>query len=459
MKKLLLLLLIGISLPIYVQAITCTVPQGCTGTTRANPNAIILGGSASTSPFTSTYSPTIASITATTTATSTFTGGITTGGLTSLNGITLTGGSIRFNSVDPIVISDVSLPVFYVDASAFGNLVVRLGSSAGNGDITGAYNTFIGGLSGLSITNGLGYSALGKGSCNGSGGTTDGLTNVTCIGFLSQVTRSNSIILGGTGTTAVNVGIGTTSPYAKLSVVGETVAQNFTATSTTATSTFQDVTLGYNRSLSWNNGNGTPSVCLATSTNSNGLKITGCQTLTGIEQIIAGNMYTATSAQTVNTSTETSLFATAKTGTTTVPANWSTVGRTFVLAGKGVYSTPAGNVETVTGKLKYGATQVATITTAAFPASATDQPFRFNVTCTVYTVGTTGTLSCDGELEYQTVLSGTNIWVTNALGTASTPATVDFTTKSDWNVTADWSQSVFTTQSIRVNESWIDVKN
>ncbi|MCK5059928.1 MAG: DUF5011 domain-containing protein, partial [Candidatus Pacebacteria bacterium] len=35
-----------------------------------------------------------------------------------------------------------------------------------------------------------------------------------------------------------NVGIGTTSPYAKLSVVGEAVAEYFTATSTTATSTF-----------------------------------------------------------------------------------------------------------------------------------------------------------------------------------------------------------------------------
>ena len=35
-----------------------------------------------------------------------------------------------------------------------------------------------------------------------------------------------------------NVGIGTTSPYAKLSVVGETVSSYFTATSTTATSTF-----------------------------------------------------------------------------------------------------------------------------------------------------------------------------------------------------------------------------
>lgn len=38
-----------------------------------------------------------------------------------------------------------------------------------------------------------------------------------------------------------SVGIGTTSPYAKLSVVGEIVSSHFTATSTTATSTFKNV--------------------------------------------------------------------------------------------------------------------------------------------------------------------------------------------------------------------------
>jgi len=38
-----------------------------------------------------------------------------------------------------------------------------------------------------------------------------------------------------------NIGIGTTSPYAKLSVVGETVSEYFTATSSTATSTFPNL--------------------------------------------------------------------------------------------------------------------------------------------------------------------------------------------------------------------------
>ena len=48
----------------------------------------------------------------------------------------------------------------------------------------------------------------------------------------SSYTNPDMAITGG------KVGIGTTSPYAKLSVVGEVVASNFTATSTTATSTF-----------------------------------------------------------------------------------------------------------------------------------------------------------------------------------------------------------------------------
>lgn len=47
-------------------------------------------------------------------------------------------------------------------------------------------------------------------------------------------TPDNTFVLRSTG----NVGIATSSPYAKLSVVGEAVATNFTATSTTAKSTF-----------------------------------------------------------------------------------------------------------------------------------------------------------------------------------------------------------------------------
>lgn len=55
--------------------------------------------------------------------------------------------------------------------------------------------------------------------------------------------------------TTGNTGIGTSSPYAKLSVVGEAVARNFTATSTTATSTFSgNVLIGTNPAFGFNAG-------------------------------------------------------------------------------------------------------------------------------------------------------------------------------------------------------------
>lgn len=56
------------------------------------------------------------------------------------------------------------------------------------------------------------------------------------IGASSTTTTARLEVIGN-GNFSGSVGIGTTSPYTKLSVVGETVAQNFTATTTYATST------------------------------------------------------------------------------------------------------------------------------------------------------------------------------------------------------------------------------
>ena len=47
------------------------------------------------------------------------------------------------------------------------------------------------------------------------------LTNATAIGANAMVSQSNSLVLGGTGTNAVNVGIGTTAPTQKLEVAGQ----------------------------------------------------------------------------------------------------------------------------------------------------------------------------------------------------------------------------------------------
>ncbi|MEK9184437.1 MAG: helix-turn-helix domain-containing protein, partial [Patescibacteria group bacterium] len=81
-----------------------------------------------------------------------------------------------------------------------------------------------------------------NGTCiTGAGGGGSGTVNTGTAGQIAYyesngtaVSATSSMFVSPTG----NVGIGTTSPYAKLSVVGQAVAEYFTATSTTATSTF-----------------------------------------------------------------------------------------------------------------------------------------------------------------------------------------------------------------------------
>jgi hypothetical protein len=72
------------------------------------------------------------------------------------------------------------------------------------------------------------------GTITGSGANT--LYGATSIG--GALTATSTLSVTGLSIFDSNVGIGTSSPYAKLSVVGEIVGSYFTATSTTATSTF-----------------------------------------------------------------------------------------------------------------------------------------------------------------------------------------------------------------------------
>lgn len=103
-----------------------------------------------------------------------------------------------------------------------------------------------------------GNGVFGAGSCSsgsGSGGGTWSTTTSSVSGrFINYPNNATDIVtIGSNATTSAeywfdpntlraylsgNVGIGTTSPYAPLSVLGQIVATNFFATSTTATSTF-----------------------------------------------------------------------------------------------------------------------------------------------------------------------------------------------------------------------------
>ena len=98
-------------------------------------------------------------------------------------------------------------------------------------------------------------------------------------GDVFSASSSNALlfVIGNSG----NVGIGTSSPYARLSVVGETVSRNFTATSTTATSTLTNLAVTNFLNVS----------STATSTAANGWNITaGCFSISGT--CVGGSSFT-----------------------------------------------------------------------------------------------------------------------------------------------------------------------
>jgi len=110
---------------------------------------------------------------------------------------------------------------------------VALGYAALYYNSTGIQNTASGTYALFSTTTGSGNTAFGKnalynnatGSNNSALGyyadvTSPDLTNATAIGYNAKVASSNSLVLGGTGGDAVNVGIGTTAPINKLDVAG-----------------------------------------------------------------------------------------------------------------------------------------------------------------------------------------------------------------------------------------------
>lgn len=123
-----------------------------------------------------------------------------------------------------------------------------MGSMAARSLTTGSWNNVFGVLAGFSLTSGQKNVFIGSATAS----TTATGSNNIAIGHdiaLPSVNGSNQLTIGnlifgtsvnGEGATIStgNVGIASSSPYVKLGVNGETVATNFTADSTTATSTF-----------------------------------------------------------------------------------------------------------------------------------------------------------------------------------------------------------------------------
>lgn len=166
--------------------------------------------------------------------------------------------------------------------------------------------------------------------------------------------------------------------------------------------------------------------------------------------------FTGTADATVtNTTTETTILPTGV-GSKTLAANFFLVGKTVSITGGGVYSTT-----TVPGNLvinvKYGSTVVATGTITNLLNSASNRAFQFDVTVVCRTTGSSGTVICDGNLDYETsasLVARTAL----ALNNSGSTTTINTTTSNAIDITATWA-TASTSNIFKVTNASIEILN
>ena len=124
---------------------------------------------------------------------------------TGINNTAVGNGAMQSNSSGS---SNAGLGAFVMQNNTTGIYNVAMGYTALANNSSGGNNVAIGNTSGGSISTGSNNTFLGSNADASSGA----LTNATAIGYNARVAASNALVLGGTGSYAVNVGIGTTSP-------------------------------------------------------------------------------------------------------------------------------------------------------------------------------------------------------------------------------------------------------
>lgn len=177
--------------------------------------------------------------------------------------------------------------------------------------------------------------------------------------------------------------------------------------------------------------------------------------LSGVAQYANGTIFTSTADSSLATASELSCVGTGV-GTQSIPANSVAVGTKFRLSCRGIYTTPAANTATVTVKVKWGSTAVATIATGAIPASQTNQGWTLDADCTVRTVGSSGSMTCTVTFFYSstTVAAGGVTSVSNV----TSPVTIATDSANTLGMTWTWS-SVSGGQTATSSEASLQVIN
>ncbi|MEK7622052.1 MAG: hypothetical protein AAB415_02640, partial [Patescibacteria group bacterium] len=110
--------------------------------------------------------------------------------------------------------ANFGLGTFALNGLTSGDENTAIGSSALSLNTIGSQNTALGSFTGGIVTTGVNNTFLGY----GADVNLNSISSSTAIGYNAIVGRDSSIVLGGTGAFAVNVGIGTTSPYARFAL-------------------------------------------------------------------------------------------------------------------------------------------------------------------------------------------------------------------------------------------------
>jgi fibronectin-binding autotransporter adhesin len=201
-------------------------------------------------------------------------------------------------------------------------------------------------------------------------------------------------------TDAGSVGIGTTSPYAKLSVVGQVVAEYFTATSTTAANTFPLLVSTSATSTNLYGGTLTANTAAFGQTATSSFSSNGTLTAQNIiNSGLSANqlIYTNASKQEVSVAT-----GTVSSGTgISVTAGQYIVGPGLTITNTGVTSLVAGSGISVSGST--GAVTVTNSIGYPFPSNATSTSIAFNGGITTAGFLSTASSTINGSL----VITGT----------------------------------------------------
>lgn len=152
----------------------------------------------------------------------------------------------------------------------------------------------------------------------------------------------------------------------------------------------------------------------------------------GIKQTVSTSLLTQTADKTVaNTTTETSIVGTGV-GNLTLPANFFVAGKTIRITMSGVYSTVAVTGDTVTIKIKYGSTVLASKATTALVTGGTNLAWWADAIITCRTTGSSGTVQVSGGIRYQ--IAGSTI-VEDELNNGVATTTLNTTTSNLLDVT------------------------